>query len=95
MIDPTSRYANSSVVIAKGQNGNDTKVIVPSTQVAYAFQYSYYTVCADDTVQSIAGDFLGDTTLWWAVADANPEIMDWSQPLTTGYQLRIPALQAG
>jgi YD repeat-containing protein len=48
-----------------------------------------YTVQAGDTLQSIAGNYFGDGSLWYLIADANG--LDSTLSLTPGMELVMPA----
>jgi hypothetical protein len=90
MISANSRYANSQLATVKF-HGKDTVFIVPSTPTSFTFIYTFYTITPVDVnrVDRIAFAFYGDPTKWWKIADANPEIMDWSA-LVVGTVIRIP-----
>lgn len=89
MIGPNSRYADSLLVTEQKSDGSDVIVITPSDAVAYTFNYSLYIVNVADRIDTLANAFLGDATKWWKLADANPEIMNWSA-LAPGTVIRIP-----
>lgn len=89
MISANSRYANSTVMPSVNLDGNDAMVIQFTAPTDLVFKYTFHQVTADDRVDMLASRFLGDPTLWWVIANANPEILDWSE-LTPGYPLRIP-----
>lgn len=94
MILPNSRYANSQVVTICAPavfGGGNVAVIVPSQAVAYSFTYVTYQVQIGDRIDSIAYQFYTDATLWWRIAQANPEILWWDN-LTPGTVIRIPQL---
>ena len=73
---------------------------------ARRFRYTEYRVTEGDRVDTIANDFYGDARLWWIIANANPEILDWFNMdvpahegvpftgMTPGYVLRIPDTDA-
>jgi hypothetical protein len=88
VISANSRYAASTVVTVD-VGGTSRQVIVPGVQAAYTFPYISHTMTADERVDTLAQIYYGDATLWWAIADGNPEIMDWSN-VTPGTVLRIP-----
>jgi hypothetical protein len=89
MIAISSRYAQSTVVIANDLAGKDIQAIVPSVQSAYSFSYSFYLLKQFDTLPNLAYDNYGDPTLWYLIADANPEILLWDVT-TAGTIIRIP-----
>jgi len=90
MISAASRYADSTVATLV-KDGQDVAVIVPSAQVAYSFSFTHHTVVTGDRADSIAYQYYTDPTLWWRIADANPEILWWDD-LAPGTVLRIPSI---
>lgn len=89
MITSTSRYA-SSTVLTFDVGGTSRQVIVPGVQQAYTFPYISHTLTTDERVDTLAQMYYGDATLWWQIADANPDVgMDWSN-IKPGTVLRIP-----
>lgn len=89
MISATSRYANSQLATIEAPSGADIVCIVPSTPQSFTFTYTYYAVTVADRIDQLAYAFYGDPTKWWKIADANPEIMDWSS-IQVGTVIRIP-----
>ena len=83
-----SRYAQSTVVILD-VNDIPRNVIVGSPQEPYVFNYESYQTDASDRPDTLAYDFYGDPSLWWMIADANPEIMDWGS-VPAGTIIRVP-----
>ena len=92
MITAESRYRDSLVVNVAKPDGTDVQVITPSSATAYTFNFIYYIASAGDRIDTIANAFYGDPTQWYVVADANPEILDWSV-IDPGTLLRIPSAQ--
>jgi phage tail protein X len=90
MINSTSRYAQSNIIVSKDLDGNDVRVIVPSKQIAYTFQSTNYQIKQFDRLPDLAYKFFGNPTLWWIIADANPEVMLWDVVLPAGTIIRIP-----
>jgi nucleoid-associated protein YgaU len=90
MIASNSRYAQSNIVVANNLDGADIQAIVPGIQGSYSFTYTFYLVKQFDTMSDLAFNSYGDPTLWWLIADANPEIMLWDV-LPVGKFIRIPA----
>ena len=90
MIISTGRYRNNTVANL-AVNNLPRKVIVPSPQSPYAFQYTTYLWTGMDRPDSVAQAFYGDPTAWWHIADANPEIPDWSL-ISIGTLIRVPML---
>ena len=48
-----------------------------------------YTVKINDTVESLASELFGDASLWWRIADVNPQIK-FPLDLEPGMVIRIP-----
>lgn len=88
MISADSRYSQSTVAAVE-VNGAPRFVIVPSEEQAYSFSFQFYLVLQGDRIDNIAFRFYGDPLRWWVIADANPQIMDWSV-LLPGTLIRVP-----
>lgn len=89
MITSKSRYSDSDLeLIASGRGTNLT--VVPSQQQEWRFNYTYHLVDGSDRLDLLAQQYFGDPTLWWNIADANPEIIDWTV-LIPGTTIRIPS----
>jgi nucleoid-associated protein YgaU len=85
---PNSRYANDPVTVVTTERGTHQSVNVP-TPLTRIFHYTEYMVEDGESIDLLAFDFLGDGELWWMIADANPEILDWAE-LAPGTVIRIP-----
>jgi hypothetical protein len=90
MIQADGRYADSPLVNVTGPDGNTRQVIVPGPQEPYQFTYQAYQVTGSDRMDTMSVGFYGDPSKWSAIADANPEIMDWSN-ITPGTLIRVPS----
>lgn len=90
MILANSRYANSAVVTVD-KSGTDVAVIVPSPAVSYSFSFVTHQVADGERVDTLAYQYYTDPTLWWRIAQANPEVMFWDD-LPAGAIIRIPQL---
>ena len=66
-------------------------MIVPSAAVAYSFRYVSHRWCSGERIDSIAYQYYTDATLWWRIAQANPEILCWDD-LTPGTVIRVPVI---
>lgn len=89
MISSRSRYANSTLSVVKGDRG-DLLTILPGQPQPKVFNYTSMLVTEGDRIDLIAHRVLGDDTAWWKIADANPEILDWTN-LPVGTVLRVPS----
>lgn len=85
-----SRYVDSPVLVLSVGNRN-RQVIGTGAQSAYSFTFQQYQVTGADRLDTLAYDFYGDETKWFAIADANPEIIDWID-MPIGTIIRIPNL---
>lgn len=88
MITADSRYNNTPVSVVDTPQGKRQVVGIEPAQER-SFEFTFYQVEEGDTVDSIADDNFDSGTLWWIIADANPEILDW-HTLSPGTILRIP-----
>lgn len=92
-ISATSRYAQSTVVPAQNLDGTDILAIVFTPPTDTTITFTYHQVTGNDYVDVLANRYYGDPTLWWVIANANPEVTNWTS-LIVGSLLRIPNLQA-
>lgn len=90
MILPNSRYTDSAVATVSKGSAN-VAVIVPSAQKSYSFGYANHQVAVGERIDTIAYQYYTDATMWWKIADANPEIMVWDD-IPVGTIIRIPLL---
>ena len=89
MISATSRYVNATLDVITDERGTHQVVEVPQPENT-VITYSYYQIAEFDTVDRLADTVLGDGRLWWRIADANPEILDWSD-VPVGTVIRMPS----
>lgn len=88
MISATSRYQTATINTVEASDGTRQEMRVPFPRSRVA-SFTYYAVRAGDRVDTLSHYFLGDASLWWMLADVNPEILDWLD-LNVGDVLRIP-----
>jgi nucleoid-associated protein YgaU len=81
MLNTNSRYTTTSAV-----DGN----IISVRKFKPIENYSLYTVRSNDTMDSIAVAVYGDPSLYWRIADMNPQIQ-YPDSLQVGDILRIPS----
>lgn len=89
MIGRDSRYATAKIVKANGPDGEPRQEMRPAFPTPKTITYTFYRVSSGDRIDTLAYGFFGRADLWWMIADANPEIIDWFT-LTPGEVLRIP-----
>ncbi|MER5754294.1 tail protein X [Streptomyces sp. NPDC002088] len=90
MISSNSRYADSTLALVSSGRGTNLTV-VPGQQREWSFNFTYHQLTSADRIDLLAVQFYGDARLWWHIADANPEVLDWSV-LTPGQIIRIPSV---
>lgn len=83
-----SRYNNQTVLRLQSDNGQ-TYPTVFRAQPKMPNRFLHYTVKMGDRLDTLANAYYGDPTLWWIIADANPEIT-YPVALTIGATIRIP-----
>jgi phage tail protein X len=88
-INADSRYATATITTAVGPDGETRQEMRIASPKARIINYTYYRVVDGERVDVIANDFYGNAQLWWKIADANPDILDWLE-LDAGTILRVP-----
>jgi hypothetical protein len=84
-----SRYAAQPVLQVEDSWGNFHPTIYgPPAYRANSFLH--YIVQLGDRFDLLADQYLGDPTLWWVLADANPQISYPDIGLVPGSVIRIP-----
>jgi hypothetical protein len=84
-----SRYASQPIL----QVADSWGVFHPTVYGPQPFQdasFTHYVVRLGDRFDLLANEFLGDPTLWWRIADANPQIPYPDISLIPGSVIRIP-----
>jgi hypothetical protein len=89
MISETSRYRDTAVETLDSDRGTHQSIVPTSPPPELYFEFTYYQLGAWDRADTLASFLYGDGTLWWMLANANPEILDWTQ-LKVGAIIRVP-----
>jgi LysM domain-containing protein len=89
MITTGSRYSDSPTVVVVRPGTQTRTVITAGPQNPFTITYWWCILAEGDTLSSLAFSNYGDPTKWWKIADANPEVMDWTT-IAPGSLLRIP-----
>jgi len=93
MIAVSSRYNDSKVdVVDDPIRGVHQSVNKPLPDASSTFRFTFHQAVAGETIDGLAATFYGDGRRWWVLADANPEILDWSE-LLPGTVIRVPYVQ--
>lgn len=90
MITSDSRYRTATLQTVTDSDGvtrQEMRVPFPTSRT---LSFTYYRIKAGDRIDTIANEVYGNGRLWWMIADANPEILDWTDP-TTGLVIRVPS----
>ena len=88
MIFTNSRYVNSPVLLVEGSDGVSRPTVYRNS-VGLPNSFLHYQVVYGDRMDLLAFRFFGDPTLWWVIADANPEVF-YPDALIMGSIVRIP-----
>jgi len=88
-IDITSRYQRNATALVADRSGNLQLAIVHRTPVEQNLRVSDYRWRASERVDEIAARYYGSESSWWMYAEANPQILDWTQ-VPAGQQIMVP-----
>lgn len=89
-IDPGSRYATAEVLAVTDRAGITRQTLVPRLRGARGFTVLDYAWNEGDRPDLVAGRAYGDETMWWVLAQANPQILDWTE-VPPGTIVRVPS----
>lgn len=90
MIHSDSRYLNNPVSVVTSDRGTHQSMTNPFPEDKQ-YSFSYYTVEEGVTTDWLGFFETGEGCLWWMIADANPEILDWHD-LKPGTVIRVPVV---
>lgn len=85
-----SRYQGQPVLHVPIDAAGHTNKAVFRPSLTIPRGYFYYQVKLGDRFDILANRFLGQPTLWWILADANPEVT-YPDVLIPGSTIRIPS----
>lgn len=89
-ISAFSRYADNTVTpLANAKGVTRTTIIIEPPSQAVTYSVSTYTWQDGDRIDYLAYSAYGDETQWWRIANANPEILFWTN-VAIGTQIRVP-----
>lgn len=86
----TSRYLHGSSARLLTSAGTYQVTVFRSIPASQGTPFTLYLWANGDTPDSVAAKFLSDPTLWWEIADANPEVLDMLS-IPIGTLIRIPS----
>lgn len=84
-----SRYAGNRLALVTDPQNVTRVTIMPLSPIIWSFNYSIYVWTEGDRVDLLAFTRYQDPEKWWVIANANPEIMDWTE-IPVGTIIRIP-----
>jgi hypothetical protein len=89
-----SRYEFEPLDRVFDAKGEQNLTVFPrSLQARYnavPWRFSQHIVVQDERLETLAMQTYGDPTLWWLIADANPEVFHPEDDLVPGQVIRIP-----
>jgi hypothetical protein len=92
MIFLNSRYAQNPVatlVFSGDSQIYRTALRSPPALPPASFRMHFWS--ETDRLDAVAGSLFGDPTMWWMIADLNPEILDFTG-LAPGTMIRVPSV---
>lgn len=92
MIFSNSRFAGDTLALITDNQGITRNTILLPQPQAVSFTFLTYAWTQLDRIDTLAYRFFGNATLWWRIANANPEILYWDI-VVPGTQIRIPTSQ--
>lgn len=84
-----SRYERSCINAVPDGEGVYHATLFSGCAAKSKAPYVVYKVSYGDRLDGIAAAVLGDSELWWRIADANPELL-YPDQLTPGLLIRVP-----
>jgi hypothetical protein len=85
-----SRYYESTVnYFTKKENGQVYPITFYSFDELDSISFSIHTYVSGETLQGISQVYYQNPSLWWTIAEYNPEVTDLFN-ITPGTLLRIP-----
>ena len=88
-IDITSRYQRNETALVTDRNGNLQLAIMKRAPVDQKLRVTDYRWRSDERVDVVAARYYGSESSWWMYAEANPQILDWTQ-VPVGQQIMVP-----
>lgn len=88
-IDITSRYQRNETALVPDRNGNLQLAIMHRRPTAQTLRVTDYRWRTDERVDAVASRYYGSESSWWMFAEANPNVLDWTQ-VQAGQQVLVP-----
>ena len=84
-----SRYANGELVVVTLPNGQSSRMLWQAPLTVEDVPFQYYMIVEGERLDTLASRIYGDPTVWWTIADMNPELL-WPGALIPGTLMRVP-----
>lgn len=88
-ISLTSRYQRNSTALVQDRNGNLQLSVLRRAPAAQSLRVSDYRWRDSERVDTVSTRYYQSESAWWMYAEANPEVLDWTQ-VAAGQQIRVP-----
>ncbi|MGW1261182.1 hypothetical protein ACWD7Y_04375 [Streptomyces drozdowiczii] len=88
-ISRTSRYQRNATALVPDRSGRLQLALMPRRPTNQSLRVSDYRWRAGERVDSVSTAYYGSETSWWMYAEANPQVLDWTQP-QAGLQIMVP-----
>ncbi|MFV0135488.1 hypothetical protein ACLGIH_20090 [Streptomyces sp. HMX87] len=88
-IDITSRYQRNETALVADRRGRLQLAVMHRRPANQSLRVSDYRWRTSDRVDDVASRYYGSESSWWMYAEANPQILDWTQ-VPAGQQIMVP-----
>lgn len=88
-ISRTSRYLRNEVALVKDRHGRLQQTVLRRVPEDQKLRVSDYLWRAGERVDTVAATYYGSESSWWMYAEANPNMLDWTNP-DPGFSLMVP-----
>ncbi|MFI7083871.1 hypothetical protein ACIBUR_09720 [Streptomyces anulatus] len=88
-ISLTSRYQRHATALVKDRHGRLQLAIMHRGPESRSLRVSDFRWRGDERVDDVSTRYYGSESSWWMVAEANPQILDWTQ-VPAGMQIMVP-----
>ena len=91
MILGNSRYAAEGVEVltVADRDGDPVKTIRPPHWYGQSFEARRHTLVEGERLEQLAHRYYRDSSMWWVIAIANPEVL-YPDQIPGGTEIRIP-----
>lgn len=79
-ISRVSRYQRNTTALVVDRHGNRQVAVMRRAPVAQRVRVMDTLWRHGDRVDLLAGRYFGSAQEWWVIAEANPQVLDWTAP---------------